>query len=88
MLYLSISDFLSKQEACFFDFLMIFSYQFMDNFPSSQLPKEHKEQTIHKLNGFVRTYNGKFYIILLEIENYITIDLLKKFIIHLHQESF
>ena len=59
MLYLSISDFLSKQEACFFDFLMIFSYQFMDNFPSSQLPKEHKEQTIHKLNGFLQTYTGK-----------------------------
>ena len=33
-------------------------YQFVDNFPSCQVHKENKEQTIYKLNGFVQTYNG------------------------------
>ena len=36
------------------------NYQFVDSFPSCQKHKENKEQTIHKLNGFVQTYNGKF----------------------------
>ena len=44
------------------------SYQFVGNFPSCQEHKDNKEQTIHKLNGFVQTYTGKFYIILLEIK--------------------
>ena len=38
------------------------NHQFVDNFPSSQKHKENKKQTIHKLNGFVQTYTGKFII--------------------------
>ena len=51
------------------------NYQFVDNFSSCQEHKENKEQTIHNLNGFVRTYNCKFDIILLEIKNNITINI-------------
>ena len=45
------------------------NYQFVDNFPFFQEHMENKEQMIHKLNGFVKTYTGKFYSIYLEIKN-------------------
>ena len=41
------------------------SYQFIDHFSSCQGRKENKEQTIHKLNRFVQTYNVNSLIILL-----------------------
>ena len=48
------------------------SSQFPDNFPSCQDHKESKQHTSYILNRFVQAYNGKFWIILIEMEDCIT----------------
>ena len=37
------------------------SYKFVDNFRSCQEHEENTEQTSHKWNEFIQTYNGKFF---------------------------